>query len=106
MEPFTISVPDSDLLTLSQKLSATTFPDELDEAAWDYGVPLADVKRLTQYWKDHYDWRKHEAKINELPNYKIPIHVDGFGALDIHFVHQKSEVGGAIPLLFSHGCKL
>lgn len=106
MEPFTISIPDSDLERLSQKLSATTFPDELDEAAWGYGAPLADVKRLTQYWKDSYDWRKHEVNINELFNYKTSIHVDGFGTLDIHFVHQTSEVEGAIPLLFCHGCKL
>jgi len=42
MEPFIIPVPDSDLQRLSQKLSATTFPDELDEAAWDYGVSLAE----------------------------------------------------------------
>ena len=106
MEPFTISVPKSALESLFQKLSRTTFPDELDEAGWGYGAPLADVKRLTQYWKDRYDWRKHEAKINELPNYRTSIAVDGFDTLDIHFVYQKSEVEGAIPLLFSHGCEL
>ena len=106
MEPFTISVPDSKLERLSQRLSATTFPDELDEAGWDYGAPLADIKRLTQYWRDSYDWRKHEARMNELPNYRTPITIDGFGTLDIHFVHQKSKVDGAIPLLFCHGCKL
>ena len=31
------------------------------------------------------------------------IDVDGFGTYDVHFVHQKSEVKNAIPLLFSHG---
>lgn len=104
MEPFTISIPDSELDNLAQKIATTSFPDELDEAGWDYGAPLANVKRLMQYWKDGYDWRKYEAKMNELPNYRTPIHVDGFGTLNIHFVHQKSEVEGAIPLLFSHGC--
>lgn len=106
MEPFTVSIPDSALDKLFQKLSATIFPDELEEAGRGYGAPLTDIKRLTQYWRNSYDWRKHEEKINELPNYKTPIQVDGFGTLDIHFVHQKSEAEGAIPLLFCHGCKL
>ncbi|KAL8731061.1 MAG: hypothetical protein Q9181_004448 [Wetmoreana brouardii] len=105
MEPFTVSVPDEKLQRLHEKLSLTTFSDELDEAGWDYGAPLADIKRLTKYWQESYDWRKAEAKINELPNYKTPIEVDGFGTLDIHFVHQRSPIDGGIPLLFVHGCK-
>ena len=105
IQPFTISVPDSKLRNLAQKLETTTLPDELDEAGWDYGAPLADIKRLTAYWKNDYDWRKHEAKINELPNFKTAIQVDGFESLDIHFIHQRSAVDGAIPLLFCHGCK-
>ncbi|KAL8715114.1 MAG: hypothetical protein Q9220_001071 [cf. Caloplaca sp. 1 TL-2023] len=103
IEPFTISVPEEQLERLSQKLSYTTFPDELEAADWAYGAPLADIKRLTKHWQESYSWRNTEAKINELPNYKTPIEVDGFGTLDIHFVHQKSPVDGAIPLLFCHG---
>ncbi|KAI4092609.1 MAG: hypothetical protein L6R37_007550 [Teloschistes peruensis] len=103
IEPFTISIPDEKLQQLSQKLANTTFPDELNEAGWDHGAPLADIKRLTKYWLESYDWRKAEAKINELPNYKTQIEVDGFGSIDIHFVYQKSPIERAIPLLFSHG---
>ena len=106
IQPYTISVPESKLQNLAKKLEATNFPDELDQADWDYGAPLADVKRLTAYWKDKYDWRKQEAKINQLPNFKTAIQVDGFESLDIHFVYQKSDVEGAIPLLFCHGCKI
>ena len=105
MEPYTISVSDDKLSSLAQKLSSTTFPDELDEAGWDYGAPLADIKRLVKYWQESYDWRKEEAKLNKLPNYHTEIHVDGFETVDIHFVYQKSEVEDAIPLLFCHGCE-
>ena len=104
MEPYKVSVPDGKLATLAQKLSTASFPDELDGSGWDYGAPLADVKRLTAYWRDGFDWRKQEAEINKLPQYHTDIHIDGFETLDIHFVYQKSEVEGAIPLLFSHGC--
>ncbi|KAL8684395.1 MAG: hypothetical protein Q9218_008309, partial [Villophora microphyllina] len=103
IEPFTVLVSDEKLEQLSRKLADTNFPDELDEAGWDYGAPLADIKRLSKYWQDNYDWRKAEARINELPNYKTQIEVDGFGSIDIHFVYQKSPIAGAIPLLFSHG---
>jgi hypothetical protein len=31
--------------------------------------------------------------------------VDGHGTLSIHYVHQRSSIPGAIPLLFVHGCR-
>ena len=103
-QSYQISVPGQKLSDLKTKLSHTTFPDELEDSGWNLGAPLADVKRLAAHWKDGYDWRKHEAQINDLPNFVTSIEVDGFGPLDIHFVHQKSNVEGAIPLMFSHGC--
>ena len=104
IQPYTISVPEEQRQRLTTKLEAATFPDELDHAGWDHGAPLADVKRLATYWKENFDWRKQEAKLNALPNFKTAVQVDGFESLDIHFVHQRSNVEGAIPLLFSHGC--
>ena len=106
IEPYTISVPNEQRQRLIKKLEVTTFPDELDQAEWDYGAPLADVKRLGTYWKEKFDWGKQETELNKLPNFKTAIQVDGFESLDIHFVHQQSNVEGAIPLLFSHGCNL
>ena len=103
--PFKIAIPDSDIAALKQKLDLVRFPDELDDAGWEYGVPLADLKRLVARWKDGYDWKKHEAELNELPMFTRGIEVDGFGTLDIHYVHQESDVEGAIPLLFVHGCE-
>ena len=102
--PFTIAVPDDRLQRLRAKLELTEFPDELDEAGWDYGAPLADVKRLIAYWKDEFDWKKQEADINKLPQFQTQIKVDGYEALNIHFIHQKSTNSKAIPLLFVHGC--
>ncbi|EMD39695.1 hypothetical protein CERSUDRAFT_112003 [Gelatoporia subvermispora B] len=102
-QPFKVAVPDATIETLRKKLELTTFPDELDDADWAYGVPLADMKRLVARWKDGYDWRKAEAEINTFPQYTRDIEIDGFGTLNIHYVHQKSTVDNAIPLLFVHG---
>ena len=41
--------------------------------------------------------------MNELPNYEVQVEIDGFGPVDMHFLHQKSDVEGAIPLCFCHG---
>ncbi|TKA39278.1 hypothetical protein B0A54_08587 [Friedmanniomyces endolithicus] len=112
MASYTINVPDDKIAALKQKLSqatfpdevsAATFPDELEGAGNDYGAPLAEVKRLTEYWKTSYDWKAAEAKLNALPNFHKSIKVDGFPALDIHYLHQPSDSPDAIPLLFCHG---
>ncbi|KAG2342081.1 alpha/beta-hydrolase [Suillus weaverae] len=102
--PFQINVPDEKLTTLRATLELATFPDELEDAGWKYGPPLADMKRLTERWRNEYDWRKYEKEINEeLPMFTRDIDVDGFSTLNIHYVHKKSESVDAIPLLFCHG---
>ncbi|KAK7689868.1 hypothetical protein QCA50_006507 [Cerrena zonata] len=101
--PFTLSVADKDLDFLKQKLDLVRFPDELENATWDYGAPLEDVKRLVGKWKDGFDWRASEATINTLPQFTRDIEIEGFGTLNIHYVHQKSQLENAIPLLFVHG---
>ncbi|PBK59256.1 alpha/beta-hydrolase [Armillaria solidipes] len=129
--PFKISIPDDELKLLQQKLSLIRLPDELDGSGKKYGVPLKDIKRLVTRWRDGFDWRAQEAALNaELPQFTRDIEVDGkkkeenvhphafaelsqaqyywlhtahFGVLNIHYVHKKSEVEGAVPLLFVHG---
>ncbi|ESK84244.1 epoxide hydrolase [Moniliophthora roreri MCA 2997] len=102
--PFKIAIPDSALELLKKKLELSRLPDEIDDAGWDYGVPLADIRRLVARWKDGYDWRKHEKALNdEMPQFTRDIAVEGHGVLNIHYVHKESKVKGAIPLLFVHG---
>ncbi|THH30136.1 hypothetical protein EUX98_g4065 [Antrodiella citrinella] len=100
---FTLAVPDADLELLQKKLALATLPDELDDAGWAYGAPLVDIKRLVEHWKNGFDWRASEAAINKVPQFTRDIEVDGFGTLNVHYAHQKSESESAIPLLFIHG---
>ncbi|KAH8101792.1 alpha/beta-hydrolase [Cristinia sonorae] len=102
-QSFTLAIPDADLDILRKKLELVRLPDELEDANWDYGVPLADVQRLVARWRSGFDWRATEAKINQLPQFTRDIEVDGFGKLNIHYVHQKSSAPDAIPLIFIHG---
>ncbi|KAF9260263.1 alpha/beta-hydrolase [Marasmius fiardii PR-910] len=101
---FEINVPEESISLLKQKLELTRLPDELDEAGWDYGVPLSDIRRLVARWKDGYDWRKYEKELNdELPQFTRGIEVEGHGVLNVHYVYKESQAKGAIPLLFVHG---
>jgi len=51
-----------------------------------------------EYWRDTYDWRAHEARLNELAHFRASI--DG---QSIHFIHARSPHAGAFPLLLTHG---
>src|ERR1700738_5390951 len=96
-KPFTIDIRQSRKDNLREKLSLAEFPDELHEAGWDLGCPLSEIQRLAKAWQ-HWDWRQAEKKLREYPNFTTDVEVDGYGSLDIHFVHQRSDVTGAIPL--------
>ncbi|KAI0441730.1 microsomal epoxide hydrolase [Xylaria telfairii] len=103
IKPYTIAVSESQIQDLKTRLSLARFPDELDGAGWEMGSPLTDVRRLTKHWEETYDWKKAEKKLNELPHFVTDIQCEGFKPLAIHFIHIRSKVKGAIPLLWIHG---
>jgi pimeloyl-ACP methyl ester carboxylesterase len=98
IKPFKIAVPDDVLADLKARLARTRFPDQIEGAEWDYGVELGYMKELVDYWKNQYDWRAQEKKLNELPQFTT--NIDG---LDIHFVHVRSKEKNAMPLVLVHG---
>ena len=98
IKPFRIDIPQADLDDLTDRLSRTRWPNEVADAGWDYGFPLARLKELAEYWRTGYDWREHEAKLNELPHFTTEI--DG---QNIHFVHVRSSKPDALALILTHG---
>jgi microsomal epoxide hydrolase len=67
---------------------------------------LDSIKRLTAYWRSGFDWREQETKLNtQFKQFTVPVPVDGYDDLEIHYLHHTSQIPGAIPLLFIHGCK-
>ena len=98
IRPFRIDIPQSDLEDLAARLAATRWPDELTGAGTDYGMPLGVVQRLAERWRTGYDWRAHEARLNQIPQYTTTI--DG---QNIHFLHVRSQEPAAVPLLLLHG---
>ncbi len=93
-----IEVPEEVLDDLRRRLAATRFPDQIPGSGWDYGTDGAYLRELCSYWRDKFDWRAQEALLNRFDHHRTTI--DG---QNLHFVHQRSKVAGAIPLLISHG---
>jgi pimeloyl-ACP methyl ester carboxylesterase len=98
VRPFTIDVPDAVLEDLQARLDNTRLPDQLDGVGWDYGADLGYVTTLLAYWRDGFDWREQERRLNQFDQFKTVL-----GDLDIHFIHQRSPEADAIPLIITHG---
>ncbi|MGK2855918.1 MAG: epoxide hydrolase family protein [Thermoanaerobaculia bacterium] len=98
IEPFTVRVSDEVLHDLRERLARTRWPDEVEGAGWDYGANLAYMRELVGYWRDVFDWRVQERRINELPQFHAT--VDG---LRIHFVHVRGVGPSPLPLVITHG---
>ena len=96
--PFTIDVPDHDLAALADRLARTRLPDAVTDGGWSYGADRAFMRDLTAYWRDSFDWRAQEAKLNRLPQFTAD--VDGN---EIHFVHARGRGPKPLPLLITHG---
>ncbi|MBB5925523.1 epoxide hydrolase family protein [Streptomyces echinatus] len=98
IRPFRLSVPQSDLDDLHDRLDRTRWPAELPGAGWEYGVPAGYLRELVSYWRHAYDWRAAEARLNAWPQFTTTI--DG---AHIHFAHLRSPEPDAVPLLLTHG---
>jgi pimeloyl-ACP methyl ester carboxylesterase len=98
IRPFQIDVPQAEVDDLRDRLARTRWPDELPGVGWSRGVPLGYLKELAEHWRSGYDWRKHEAALNQLPQFTTT--VDG---ASVHFAHVRSPEPGATPLLLVHG---
>jgi pimeloyl-ACP methyl ester carboxylesterase len=98
ISPFQVDIPESDLLDLRDRLARTRWPAELPGAGWDRGVPVNYLQGLARYWRDDYDWRKHEAQLNQYPQFTTTI--DG---QNVHFLHVRSPEPAALPLIITHG---
>ena len=91
---FRIDIPQTELDDLRSRLANTRWPDPAPDNRSDFsrGVPLAYLRELAGYWRDGFDWRAQEARLNEFPQFLTEI--DG---QTIHFLHVRSPEPNALP---------
>ncbi len=99
IQPFIPKVPDTDLDDLRHRLTRTRWAPEQPAGTADgaYGVPLSRVRRLVARWQE-FDWRGWEDRLNTYPQFRTEI-----GGQPVHFLHARSAVPGALPVVLSHG---
>jgi pimeloyl-ACP methyl ester carboxylesterase len=96
--PFTLHVPDADMADLHARLARTRFPDHVLNAGWAYGADLRTMRDLVAYWRETFDWRAQEARLNAFPQFKVPLH-----DIDLHYLHVPGNGPDPKPLLLLHG---
>jgi pimeloyl-ACP methyl ester carboxylesterase len=98
IRPFTIDVPEAELVDLRRRISKTRWPERetVDDAT--QGVQLATIQALAAYWGSQYDLRRFETRLNAFPQFVTEI-----DDLDIHFIHVRSPHEDALPIVITHG---
>jgi len=98
VEPFRIAIPDAALQDLRDRISRTRWPEHETVDDWSQGVPIDYLRDLVRYWRDTYDWRAREARLNAFPQFRTQV-----GGIGIHGYHVRSRHAHAAPLLMTHG---
>ncbi len=97
-QSFSIAIPDNTIESIRDRVRNYPWHEMPNDGGWAYGTNLDYMKTFCDYWVNEYDWRKHEARINEFSQFKAQ--VDG---IDLHFIHEKGSGPNPRPLIISHG---
>ena len=101
-EPFRISVSDGELDDLRTRLARTRYPVPTPSEPWEAGVDIRYLAALMDEWRESFDWRAAEARLNAYPQFTAKVHGER-----IHFAHLRAEgradARAPIPIILSHG---
>jgi microsomal epoxide hydrolase len=86
------------LADLRARLSRVRWPDEPPLAPWSTGTSVTYMQRLVDYWRDRFDWRLQEERLNRFRQFTVPL-----AGIDLHFIHEPGQGPKPMPLLLSHG---
>ena len=97
-QPFTIAIPDEVIEDLNRRLDNVRWPDQAPGEPWSLGIPVTEVKAAVDYWRNQYDWRAREARMNAWPNFMTTA-----AGEQLHFIHTRSKHEDATPMVLTHG---
>ena len=98
LTPFELRVPDEALEDLRARLARVRFPDEPPSESWSTGTSVAYMRALADYWRDRFDWRAQEARLNAFRQFTVPV-----AGIDLHLICEEGRGPDPMPLLISHG---
>ena len=98
IKPFIVSVPDSALEEIYNKIKNYPWKEMPNLDGWEYGSNLNYMKDFSKYWISNFDWKKQESEINKFSNF-----ITNVDDIDIHFIKEKGSGSNPMPLLILHG---
>jgi pimeloyl-ACP methyl ester carboxylesterase len=98
MERLELHVTDSELADLHRRLARTRWPPVIGADDWVPGTPVSWLRDLLGHWREGFDWRAQEERINALPHFRVPI-----DDVPIHFMHVPGRGPDPMPLVLTHG---
>jgi pimeloyl-ACP methyl ester carboxylesterase len=99
IQPFIINVPQRLLNDLHERLANTRWMNSIESRGWDQGIDPNYLKEFIFYWKNAFDWRRQEERLNNRFHHFMAAVED----YDIHFIHEKGTGAVRIPILLLHG---
>jgi epoxide hydrolase len=98
MQPFTIAIPDAEIEDLQRRLENVRWPDQAPGDPWTFGIEREVMQYVVDYWRNTYDWRAREARMNAYPNFITTAEGE-----QVHFLHVRSSHANATPMVLTHG---
>lgn len=102
IEPFRIAVPQPDLDDLAERLARTRLAKPAAGEPWESGVDYDYLSGLVQYWRDGFDWRAQERRLNDYEHLMVTVGVQNVHAVRVR-ANRERYPGPIIPIVLSHG---
>ena len=99
MTPFTIAIADAEIADLKARLRHTRFPDEVEDAGWDYGTEHAVPPPLRRLLGGTSSTGAPPRR-GSTASRSSPTEIDGE---TVHFVHARGKGSNPVPLLLTNG---
>jgi len=98
IQPFTVAIEQHILDRIAHKLNSAVINPLPAGAGWEKGTSIAYMSELLEYWKNKYDWRKHEVLLNRWKHYTATINNK-----QLHFIYEKGKGENPKPIILTHG---
>lgn len=99
---FSVHIPDEALADLKWRLAATKLAHPLQDSKFTYGFNALALKSVVDYWKDKFDWRAQEKRLNQFEHYRTVIE-----GIQVHFMYARAVPANAqtkvFTLVMTHG---
>jgi hypothetical protein len=73
IRPFRADIAEEQLAELRRRIAATRWPTKELVADASQGVQSPTIQELARYWASEHDWRRCEARLNALPQFRTEI---------------------------------